>query len=383
MKLEGIRVLDLSLFLPGPHLTTMMADHGAEIIKIEPPGEGEPTRHIGYRAGGESVWWRNIGRGKKSIVLDLKSEAGREALLGLVETADVLVEAFRPGVMKRLGIDYDTVRARNPAIVYASIAGFGQTGPLSLRPAHDIGMEAYAGVVSLNLGQDGRPTHPHMPVADITGSMMALAGILMALVRRQKTGQGDYLDISMHDSTMSWLPNATGPVFAEGRAPRVKEERSWGGHSFYNIYETSDARYIVLAGVEHKFVRNLLSLFGRPDMIEEAAQPPGPAHAPVKAFLQSVFLTRTRDEWAQWAADKDVCLAPVLDLHEAFHHPQLEARQMLIRDEAGQFHIGNPIRFREEPARIDTRLPGYGEHTGELLAELANRRASTPARNGE
>jgi crotonobetainyl-CoA:carnitine CoA-transferase CaiB-like acyl-CoA transferase len=382
MKLEGIRVLDLSLFLPGPHLTTMMADHGAEIIKIEPPGEGEPTRHIGYRAGGESVWWRNIGRGKKSVVLDLKTDAGREALLSLAETADVLVEAFRPGVMKRLGIDYDSVRARNAGIVYASIAGFGQTGPLSLRPAHDIGMEAYAGVVSLNLGQDGRPTHPHMPVADITGSMMALAGILMALVRRQTTGQGDYLDISMHDSTMSWLPNATGPVFAEGRAPRVKEERSWGGHSFYNIYETADARHIVLAGVEHKFIRNLLSLFGREDMIEEAARPPGPAHAAVKAFLQSVFLTRTRDEWAKWAEDKDVCLAPVLDLHEAFHHPQLEARQMLIRDEAGQFHIGNPIRFRDEPARIDTRLPAYGEHTAQILSELAERGSRAPTGEG-
>jgi crotonobetainyl-CoA:carnitine CoA-transferase CaiB-like acyl-CoA transferase len=221
-----------------------------------------------------------------------------------------------------------------------------------------------------------------MPVADITGSMMALAGILMALVRRQTTGQGDYLDISMHDSTISWLPNATGPVFAEGRAPRVKEERSWGGHSFYNIYETADARHIVLAGVEHKFIRNLLSLFGRADMIEEAARPPGPAHAPVKAFLQSVFLTRTRDEWARWAEDKDVCLAPVLDLHEAFHHPQLEARQMLIRDEAGQLHIGNPIRFRDEPATIDTRLPAYGEHTAQILSELSERGSQASAGEG-
>jgi crotonobetainyl-CoA:carnitine CoA-transferase CaiB-like acyl-CoA transferase len=205
----------------------------------------------------------------------------------------------------------------------------------------------------------------------------------MALVRRQSTGQGDYLDISMHDSTLSWLPNATGPVFAEGRAPRVKEERSWGGHSFYNIYETSDGRYIVLAGVEHKFIRNLLALFGRTDMIELAAQPPGPAHAPVKAFLQSMFATRTRDEWATWSEDKDICLAPVLDLHEAFQHPQLEARQMLIRDEAGQLHIGNPIRFREEPAQIDTRLPAYGEHTEDILAEYSIRAASPPAPHGD
>ena len=276
MKLEGVRVLDLSLFLPGPHLTTMMGDHGAEIIKIEPPGEGEPVRHVGYRAGGQSVWFRNIARGKHSIVLDLKSRAGRDAFLALADQADVVVEAFRPGVVTRLGIDYDAVSARNPRIVYASIAAFGQSGPLKMRPAHDIGMEALAGVLSLNLDHSGRPVHPHMPIADITGSMMALAGVLMALLRREKTGRGDYVDISMHDATLSWLPNATGSVFAENRPPVVPEERSWGGHSFYNIYDTADGRQIVLCAVEHKFVNNLLAAVGRADLIAMAHQPPGP-----------------------------------------------------------------------------------------------------------
>ena len=222
MKLEGIRVIDLSQFLPGPHLTMLMADHGAEVIKIEPPGQGEPVRNLGYRAGGESVWFRNTHRGKKSAVLDLKTAEGREALLSLAETADVMVEAFRPGVMKRLGIDYDTVDKRNPRIVYASIAAFGQHGPEYLRPSHDIGMEALAGVLSLNIGQDGKPTHPNIPVADCTGSLMALVGILMALLRRQQTGRGDYIDISMHDTIMSWLPNNTGSVFATGKPPVVR-----------------------------------------------------------------------------------------------------------------------------------------------------------------
>ena len=164
MKLAGIRVLDLSLFLPGPHLTTMMADHGAEVLKIEPPGEGEPVRHIGYRAGGESVWFRNTHRGKKSLVLDLKNPADHERFLDLACTCDVLVEAFRPGVVKRLGIDYERIAAIHPRSVYASIAAFGQTGPDSHLATHDLGMEALAGVLSLNLGQDGQPTHPHMPV---------------------------------------------------------------------------------------------------------------------------------------------------------------------------------------------------------------------------
>lgn len=371
MKLAGVRIIDLSLFLPGPHLTMMMADHGADVIKVEPPPDGEPVRQLGYRAGGESVWFRNTHRGKKSIVLDLKAPAGRDAFLALVDTADVMVEAFRPGVVQRLGIGYDVVAQRNPRIIYASIAAFGQTGPDHLKPTHDLGMEALAGVLSLNLGQDGRPTHPHIPVADATGSLMALAGILMALYRRSITGRGDYIDISMHDTTMAWLPNNTGAVFAEGRPPVTKEERSWGGHSFYNIYETRDARYVVLSGVEHKFVHNLLEALGRPDLIPIATQPPGTAHAPVKAFLAETFRTRSRDEWEAWFAGRDVCFAPVLDLREAFARPQVAARDMLVRDADGNLHIGIPIKFRHEPGQLNPRLPKLGEHTQAVLQELS------------
>lgn len=373
MKLAGLRVLDLSQFLPGPHLTMMMADHGAEVIKLEPPPHGEPVRNLGYRAGGESVWFRNTHRGKKSMVLDLKTAEGRDAMLALADTADVLVEAFRAGVVSRLGIDYDTVAKRNPRIVYASIAAFGQTGPDHLKPTHDLGMEALGGVLSLNLGQDGKPTHPNIPIADATGSLMALAGILMALYRRATTGRGDYIDISMHDTTMAWLPNNTGSVFAEGRAPAVKQERSWGGHSFYNIYETRDGRYVVLSGVEHKFVHNLLEALHRRDLIPIATQPPGNVHAPVKAFLADTFRTRTRDEWEAWFAGRDVCFAPVLDLQEAFARPQVAAREMLIRDADGNLHIGIPIKFRDEPGHVDPRLPRLGEHTDALLRELAGR----------
>ena len=175
MKLDGLRVLDLSLFLPGPWLTQMMADHGAEVIKVEPPG-GEPVRDVGYRtADGVSVWFRNTHRNKKSVVLDLKTDADRETLLALAESADVFVEAFRPGVVDRLGIGPATVRARNPRIVYASIAAFGQTGPEAKRPAHDLAIQALSGTLSLNLGSEGQPANPGTPVADITGSMVALA----------------------------------------------------------------------------------------------------------------------------------------------------------------------------------------------------------------
>lgn len=369
MKLEGIRVLDLSMFLPGPWLTQMMADHGAEVIKIEPPS-GEPVRNVGYRQNGASVWFRNTHRGKKSVVLDLKDPAQVAAFLALARTADVVVEAFRPGVVDRLGVGYEAVSAVNPRIVYASIAAFGQTGPLRSVPAHDLAIEAWAGTVSLNLGADGAPTNPHMPVADITGSMVALAGILMALLRRERTGRGDYIDVSMHDATLSWLPNVTGPVFAEDRPPRVKEERSFGGYAFFSIYRCACGGHVVLGGVEHKFVRRLLTDLGRPDLIPAAEGPPGPGQQPVKDFLAATFATRTRDDWVAWFEGRDVCFAPVLDLREAFAHPQVAAREMLIREADGTPHIGTPLKFRDEPGRIDPRLPALGEHTAEVLGAL-------------
>ena len=209
MKLEGIRVLDLSLFLPGPHFTMMMADHGAEVISLEPPG-GEPVRHVGLKQNDASVWFRNVFRGKKSINLNLKNEEGKAAFLKLCESVDVVVEAFRPGVVDRLGIGYDDVKAVNPGIIYCSISAYGQTGPKRLDPAHDLSVQADSGAVFINQGLDGQPAQPAMPVADMAGSLMAFSGVLMAIIRKQQTGQGDYLDISMQDSLVAWYPQCDG-----------------------------------------------------------------------------------------------------------------------------------------------------------------------------
>lgn len=369
MKLEGVKVLDLSLFLPGPHLTMMMADHGADVIKVEPPS-GEPVRTVGYRTADDvSVWFRNTHRGKRSVVLDLKRPTGREALLALAETADVFVEAFRPGVVDRLGVGYKALSAVNPRLVYVSIAAFGQTGPEINRPAHDLAIQALAGTASLNLGSDGQPANPGMPVADMAASLMSLSAILMALLRRETTGRGDFIDISMQDAAMAWLPNVTGPVFAEDRAPKVQEERSFGGYAFFRSYKTSDGRHVALGGVEHKFVENLLTALERPDLIDPANGPPGPGQKPVKDFLEATFLTRTRDAWEAWFQGRDVCFAPILDLHEAFHRPQVAAREMLVRDDDGNLHIGLPIKFRDEPGHLTPRLPGFGEHTRQVLQE--------------
>ena len=374
MKLEGVKVVDLSLFLPGPMLTLMMADHGAEVIKVEPPGEGEPTRAIGWRTeDGVSVWFRNTHRGKKSVVLDLKSPIDREALLALCDQADVVIEAFRPGVVDRLGVGPAVLRARNPRLVYCSISAFGQTGPERARPAHDLAIEALSGVVSLNLGQDGKPTHPHVPVADALGSLTALSAVLMALLRREKTGRGDTIDISMQDSLVAWLPNVTGPVFAEGRAPDVKAMRSFGGNAFYAIYETADGLHVALGGVERKFVVNLLEALGRPDLIDAALTAPGPTQAPVKAFLAEAFKGRTRAEWERWFEGRDVCFAPVLNLKEALESEHLRAREMVVTDAQGHRHLGVPMRFAEEPGRLDPRVPALNADHAEVLGPVKAR----------
>jgi crotonobetainyl-CoA:carnitine CoA-transferase CaiB-like acyl-CoA transferase len=370
MKLEGVRVLDLALFLPGPHLSQLMADHGAEVIKLEPPGEGDPGRHIGLSEHGHTVFFRNLNRGKKSVSLDLKSAAGREALLRIAEHVDVFIEAFRPGVAARLGFDYDTVRARNPRIVYCSLSAFGQTGPYRNVPAHNLACEAYAGTVSVNLGPDGEPAMPHVPVADFAAASMGLAGVLMALYRREKTGLGDRLDISMHDAALAWLPNVLGPVFVEKRAPVPQQERTWGGGAFYRIYRTRDDRHVVLGGQEIKFVRNLLTAWGRPDLIVLCEQGPGPHQQPVVDFLQGQFETRTQAEWIEWFRGRDVCFAPVKNLREAFDDPQANAREMRLTDSLGQEHIGLPIKFSREPGRADFRLPQLGEDTEDVLRSV-------------
>jgi crotonobetainyl-CoA:carnitine CoA-transferase CaiB-like acyl-CoA transferase len=370
MKLEGLRVVDLSQFLPGPQLTLMMADHGAEVIKIEPPGEGEPGRQIGLVEGGHTVFFRNTQRGKKSFCVNLKSPEGREALLKLCESADVFVEAFRPGVVDRLGVGYAAVSARNPRIVYCSISAFGQTGPYRDRPAHDLATEALAGLVSLNQGDDGEPVMPHVPVADITASLHALAGVLMALYRREKNGRGDYLDIAMLDSAIAWTPNITGSTFAEKRAPRIKEERSLGGAAFYNIYRTRDDRHVVLGAQELKFVRNLLGELGRLDLVELAERGPGTHQRPLTAFLREVFAGRSRAEWIDWFRDKDIGFAWVNDLREAFDDPQVNSRGMHLHDAQGHEHIGVPIKFLREPAAPRLSLPAIGEHNDEILREL-------------
>jgi crotonobetainyl-CoA:carnitine CoA-transferase CaiB-like acyl-CoA transferase len=370
MKLAGLRVLDLTSFLPGPYLTLALADHGAEVIKIEMPGEGDPSRHLGVKDGPSTVYFRTLNRGKKSVVLDLKTEAGRAALLALVDTADVFVESFRPGVAKRLGIDHATLAARNRGLVYCSISAFGQDGPYRGRPAHDLAVEGIAGLLSMTLGADDGPAMPGIPVADVLVALQGVSGILMALLRRRDTGMGDYLDLSMQDATVAAMLNILGPTLASNEQPIAKQQRTTGGGAFYRLYATRDGRHVALAGQEPKFVHALLGALGRPDLAEPCLRGPGPHQQPVMDFLAATFATRTRDEWDAFLATLDVCYGPVKTMPEALADPNLIARGMVTTDDLGRRQIGSAIRFLHEPARPDPREPALGEHTDAILATL-------------
>ncbi len=370
MKLNGITCLDLSLFLPGPTVSQIMSDHGARVIKIETLGEGEPNRHIGQLRGAESVYFSCTHRGKESLTLNLKDPEGLAVFMKLAASADVIIESFRPGVVKRLGVDYQSVLAVRPDVVYASISAYGQSGPLASDPAHDLAVQAMCGLLSNNVDADGKPVMPGMPAGDMLAATLTLSGILMALLRRTETGRGDYLDVAMMDSILACMPNSMGAAFAEKRPPKTEDERIWGGNALYRIYETSDGRHITLGGSELKFARNLLTALGREDLIELCALPPGAGQRPVVAFLNATFKEKTQAEWIAFFEPLDVCFAPVNDLRTGLDLAQTRHREMCVEDGEGREHLGTPLKFGNEPAAISFTAPGQGAQTSAILSEL-------------
>lgn len=366
MKLQNVRVLDLSSFIPGPYLSMGLADHGADVLKIEGPG-GDPTRHIGLSDGDRTVYFRNFNRGKRSIVLDLKKPEDLESFLTLADTADIIIESNRPGVAARLGIDYDTIAARNPRIIYCSISAYGQAGPAAFRPAHELGLEAVTGVLASNVAADGQIALPAVPWGDYLSGLQGLAGVLMALYARERTGRGDYLDISMQESLLAATANVMGPTLAEGRQPDPLQERTTGGAAFYRCYDTADGRQLALAGQEPKFVLALLGALGRTDLAD-LCETPGPHQAPVVALLQESFGRMRSDEAATLLDKLGVCWGMICTYPEALEDDQLAFREFIRTDASGRRHFASPIRFREEPARLRLTSPELGADSDPSLA---------------
>lgn len=364
MKLSGIRVLDFSRFMAGPLVSSIMADHGADVVKIEPP-EGDPTRH-GRRTrerqpAGDSFCVLN--RGKRSVVLDLKQPADLARAHALIHDADVLVESFSPGVTTRLGIDAATAFALNPRLVYCSISAFGQSGPLRDAAGHDPAVQALAGVLSRERG--GAPVIPAVSVASWGAALTALAGVTMALLAARTTGRGDHLDLSMHDVALSARPGAIFDAL-EHEVAALEAPR---GHALLEPYETADAQWLCIGAGEPRFARALLEALGRPDLVAVVLGAPGPAQDPLRVFLRGAFRQKTLDAWLGWMASRAISCAPVLDYAQALKHPHVAARGMLIEEGGGARHLNTPIRFAHEPGRPDLRVPELGEHTEAVLAQ--------------
>lgn len=366
--LEGVRILDLTRLLPGSYGTSLLADLGADVLKVEQPGLGDYMRWFPPLLGDESAYTWVLDRNKRSIALDLKQPAARDALLRLVETADVFFESFRPGVADRLGIGYDQLKAVNPRLVYCSLSGYGQDGPLRLEVGHDINYVGRAGLLSYSGTDDGSPSLPSLQIADVaSGSMYSVAGILAALVRARTTGEGDYVDIAMTDGSFTLQTVHLAAYWATGVVPGSRSFMLNGRYPAYNLYECADGKWLTIGAVEEKFWEELCHSVGRPDLLpthqDESALPAWREH----------FRTRTRDEWVELLAGRDVCAGPLFDLAEATDDPQLGGRGLVLQQEhpteGPQRQLGNPIRLRERPATVRTHFPRIGEHTREALAE--------------
>jgi crotonobetainyl-CoA:carnitine CoA-transferase CaiB-like acyl-CoA transferase len=373
--LEGAHVLDLTRLLPGGYATQMLADLGADVLKIEEPGQGDYARVTPPFARGVGQAFLAVNRNKRSAALNLKHPAGREALLRLVDGADVLVESFRPGVMARLGLDWESLRERNPRLIVCAISGYGQDGPYSQRPGHDLNYIGYAGLLA-HLRRAGQPpTMPGAQFADIGGGgLMAVVGILAALVGRAVTGAGRYVDVSMLDGALGLLPLLASNALAGVPEPRPDEFYLSGALPGYNVYETADGHHVTLGALEPKFWAEFCRRVGREDLIARQIPTGAEDRAATMAELASLFKTKTRDKWVAELGDADVCLGPVNSLEEALSDPQVQARGIAFPADYGDGDAeARALRttplLSDAPVEMRLGMPKLGEHTAAALAQ--------------
>jgi len=363
MPLTGIRILDLTRLLPGAYCTLLLADMGADVIKVEEPGAGDYMRWTPPLAGGQSALFNAINRNKRSVTLNLKADAGRDLLLRLVEGADVLVEGNRPGVMDRLGLGWEVVHARNPRLVMCSITGYGQDGPFASRAGHDLNYMATAGGLGLNGERDGPPVPPAVQVADIGGGgLQPAVAILGALVGVQRGGEGRWIDASMTDGAVSWLALALA-THAGGETVARGHQRLSGRFACYRVYACKDGGYYSVAALEPKFWSALCGALERPDLVDLQYSDDSVVHV----ALEEMFASRTRLEWQRRLSALDAYCEPVLDIDEVPSHPQIAARRLIETHETG-VEVRPAIRLSEGWRRRDA--PRLGEHSKEVLAEL-------------
>ncbi|MFC1961695.1 CaiB/BaiF CoA transferase family protein [Chloroflexota bacterium] len=372
--LEGLQVLDLCRGYPPAFATMFLADFGAEVIKIDPVGYINPLRpeNTTDRAWAAYSFW---DRKKKSIKINFRSEKGREIIHKLAKTADVFMENSRPGTMQRLAIDYPALQSINPRLIYCSVSGYGQNGPYRDLVGHDSNYIAVTGAMSLIGPKDGPPCMPSLLLSDIAGSSLhSLIGILLALAARERNGKGQFVDISYTDAVFSMLGWDMATYLLTGAPRRRGQTLQTGSEPCSAVYRTKDGEYVAIQFIEAQFWANFCRHIDRPDLIERQWPKGDEEKQELAAFLQELFLTRTREEWWQWAQDKQVMLGPVRYLEEAMADPHFKQRKMALEiDEPGLgkiFQIGNPFKLSGTPPSLRGISPDPGQHTEEILKKL-------------
>jgi crotonobetainyl-CoA:carnitine CoA-transferase CaiB-like acyl-CoA transferase len=379
LPLEGIRILDLSRLAPGPYCTMLLGDLGADVLLIEEAGAGAARRQSGARmpddptARGRAAAFNALGRNKRSLGLNLKDERARAIFERLCLDTDVVVEGFRPGVVKRLGVDYERLAALNPRLVYCSLSGYGQTGPYAHLVGHDINYISVGGALGVTGWPGTPPAIPMNLIADFAaGGQQAALGIVVALLAREKTGRGQYLDVAMSDGVLSLLSAAASQVFSSGAVPLPGEYLLNGGAPQYNVYETSDGGWISLGSLEPWFWENLCRALGCEDFLADEYN--RGRYPEIFGRFREIFRTRTRAEWFSRLRESDICAAPVYRLDEALADPHNVARGMVIELDHPRFgvikQVGIPTKFSDTPGAVRSPAPLPGQDTDAVLGAL-------------
>ncbi len=371
--LKGLKVLDLTRLLPGPLCTMILGDYGAEVIKVEDVDAGDPTRFVGSSDQNDETFFKQLNRNKRSIAIDLKSAAGRKIIKKLAADADVLVEGFRPGVMAKLNLDYETLKEINPGLIYASLSGYGQQGSFRKRAGHDINYTALTGLLDLSAEAGAAPVLPAVQIADIAaGSLMAISGIMFALYEHKVNGKGNYIDISMTRGLLPFLIYAASAPAVESDLPRRGGGHITGAFACYNIYRTADDKYMSLGALEPVFWATFCNAVRRPQWIE--LQFDQDKREDLIDQLGSLFQTKTRAEWVRFFSGIDACCEPVLNLDEAISHPLSTENDYWLQNIADDGktlrRIGFPLLFQNKPGNVRKQPPEHGEHSVEILKEI-------------
>ena len=376
--LKGIRVLDLSRVLAGPYCSMTLSDLGAEVIKVEIPGRGDDTRAYPPYVNGVSSYFMSVNRGKKSVTLNLKSEEARQAFHRIAEKCDVLLENYRPGVTARLGVDYETLKKINPNLIYCSISSFGQTGPYSQWPGYDLIIQGMGGLMGVTGEPGAAPVRIGVAITDIGAGMWAVIAILSALRSREKTGKGQYLDVSMIDGSVSWMTHMAGYYFATGKvAPKMGSAHP--SIVPYQAFEAGDGKGILVAAGNDRLFGMLCEVMGLKGFIEDPLYVKNEDRVVNRGtlipLLQEEFRKRPRDEWLEAFRGIGFPSAPVYSMDEVFADEQVLHRGMLVEmdhSEAGRIkQIGPVLKFSEAICEVGLPPPGLGAHTDEVLEEIA------------